>query len=116
LVDLQRLTCFDRSHAHISRSQLYDYEKHSSIEWIAIKYKDGGFTPTEHPALAEKWFGGIVRISRLFQFRGASSALGEYLSACLRRREPWAEVMLHDMRGHREREDESQVVRELLQM
>jgi hypothetical protein len=114
-VDLQRLTCGDRSHAHISRSQLYDYEKHNSIEWMAVRYKTGEYSPTEHPSLAEKWFGGIVRISRLFKFRDSSSSLGAYLSSCVRRREDWALAMVADLRGYREH-DESPAVRGLLQV
>jgi hypothetical protein len=115
--DLQRHRCDDRSHAHLSRSQLYNMEKHGEIQWLAVRYRGTReFIPADKPDAGLHVDGGILRVSRLFKFRGASNALGEFLSSCLRRREPWAEIMLHDMRGDREREDENPVVQELLQV
>jgi hypothetical protein len=32
-------TCDDHSHSHLSRSQIYDFDKYRSIEWLAIRYK-----------------------------------------------------------------------------
>lgn len=94
LHDYSLHTCSDRSHSHLSRSQVYDFEKHGSINWIAIRYADRQLIPTSKPDVSKKWLGGIVRISRSFKFRGLSSDVGAYLAENIRRGESWALAML----------------------
>jgi hypothetical protein len=109
---LQRHVCGDRSHAHLSRSQLYDYEKHNSIEWIAVRYRgDAQFIPTQRPDLDRTWDGGILRISKLFAMRGASVGLGAFLTAAVRARESWALVMRDEMRCRRSPLEDAMLLR-----
>jgi hypothetical protein len=94
LEDYALHTCFDHSHAHLSRAQVYDYDKHRSIEWIAIRYaKSADLIATDRPDPTKSWFGGIARISRIFGTRGLSSSLGECLAAAILTRESWALAM-----------------------
>jgi hypothetical protein len=89
-------------------------EKHREVQWLAVLYRGTReFIPADKPDAGLHVDGGILRISRLFKFRDASSALGEFLAGALRRREDWAQIMFHDMRGYREREDPGVVVDEV---
>jgi hypothetical protein len=106
LADCARHVCGDRSHAHLSRAQVYDYEKHRSIVWIAVQYRGSQeLIPTEHPDLSQMWDRGIVKISKLFTLRGASCGLGAYLESAVRARESWALTMVNEIRGRRESGD-----------
>lgn len=92
--------CDDRSHSHLSRSQVYEFDKHQSLEWLAIRYKRGeDFVLTDSPDHLQTWWGGIARISRIFDFRGLSGTTGEYLAAAVRAREGWALAMLAQIHG-----------------
>jgi hypothetical protein len=63
-------SCDDRSHSHLSRSQVYEFDKHQSLEWLAIRYR-----------------------------RGLSGTASEYLAAAVRAREGWALAMLAQIHG-----------------
>jgi hypothetical protein len=93
-------TCSDHSHFRVSRGQLYDLEKHRSIKWVAIRYRDEDLVPIENPPDIDKqWDGGVMRISMVFGFRGVSACVGEYLADALQRRESWALAMHDQIRG-----------------
>jgi hypothetical protein len=100
LEDLERLTCDDRSHCHLSRAGVYDLEKHRAIAWIAVRVGNT-FVPNDRPTIDEKHEGGIIRICKIFALRGTSQGLGEYLAAAVRQREDWALAMLAQIRGKR---------------
>jgi hypothetical protein len=98
--DVERLCCDDRSHCHLSRASLYDLEKHRAIAWLAVRIGDT-FVPDVRPTVNERHEGGIVRICKIFPFRGISVGLGEYLAAEVRGRQDWAVAMLAQIRGKR---------------
>lgn len=98
LADLERLTCGDRSHCHLSRAGVYDLEKHRAIAWLAVRVGNT-FVPNARPTIDERYEGGIVRICKIFPLRGVSAGLGEYLAAAVRERESWAVAMLAQIRG-----------------
>jgi hypothetical protein len=100
LTDLEWLRCDDRSHWHLSRAGLYDLEKHRAIVWLAIRVGET-FVPKDQPTVDERHEGGIVRICKIFPFRGASVALGEYLAHAVKEREDWALTMIAQIRGKR---------------
>jgi hypothetical protein len=76
-------------------------EKHRVIRWVAIRYRGEELVPIDDPPDVDKqWAGGVVKISKVFYFRGTSSTLGPYLAAALRAREGWALAMLAQIRGH----------------
>jgi hypothetical protein len=108
LEDYARHTCFDHSHSHLSRAQLYDHDKHGSIEWIAIRYSDRELVPvTDKPDPTRRSSGGVVRISRIFPARGLSSNLGENLAAAVMNGESWALAMFAQMSRRNERQREN---------
>jgi hypothetical protein len=104
-------SCDDRSHSHVSRSQVYEFDKHQSLEWLAIRYKKGDdFVLTDSPDHLQTWWGGIARISRIFDFRGLSATAGEYLSLAVRRRESWALAMLAQIHMRHEGDSATRVM------
>jgi hypothetical protein len=82
--DLARHSCADRSHVHLSRSQVWDLEREGLLEWVRRPI-----------SRAEK---GIVKIRRIVAARGLSCRIGEALAEGLRLRLPWARAMLADIR------------------
>jgi hypothetical protein len=98
--NVERLSCDDRSHWHLSRAGLYDLEKHRAIAWIAVRVGDA-FIPNDRPTVNERHEGGIVRICKVFSFHGASAVLGEYLAHAVSEREGWALAMLAQIRVKR---------------
>ena len=103
LADLERLSCDNRSHWHLSRAGLYDLEKRRAIAWIAVRVGNT-LIPNDRPTVDEKHEGGIVRICKIFPLRGVSVELGEYLAAAVRERQDWALAMQAQIRGQRSSE------------
>ena len=102
LEDVARHSCDDHSHFHLSRAQVYAFQQVNSIMWIAIRYRgDDAWTETDKPDLARKWAAGVLKISKIFAFRGRSASFGEYLAGAVREREDWAITMLSQMHGDR---------------
>lgn len=101
-LDYSLRACSDHSHSHISRAQLWDLQKHNLIKWVAIRYRGEELAQTDNePDVEKHWSGGVVKIAKVFGFRGTSSMLGAYLAAALRARESWALTMLEQMRCRR---------------
>jgi hypothetical protein len=82
--DLARHRCDDSSHVHLSRAEVWDLECEGLVEWV------------RHPLTrAEK---GIVRLCRrVLVARGLSCRVGEHLAEGVRRRLPWATLMLAEI-------------------
>jgi hypothetical protein len=107
-------TCEDRSHSHLSRGQVYEFDKHRSLEWLAIRYKkDEELILKDTPDPLQVWLGGIAKISRIFEFRGLSSTAGEFLAGAVRKRESWALAMLAQIHMRHEGDSATRVIQPL---
>jgi hypothetical protein len=81
--DCARHTCDDRSHIHLSRSQLAALEADDLVEWL-------------HQPV-NRHDKGIVRLRRLLPARGLSCRVGAELAEAVQRGLAWARVMLADI-------------------
>jgi hypothetical protein len=99
-IDLGRLNCGNQSHTHLSRAQANELVRKGAVEWIKEPVNRG-----------DK---GIVRVlKRNYAIRGLSSKVGDVLAVALhvdkdikKEREPWAEIMLSDIRRRVEAPEE----------
>ncbi len=84
-VDPATLNRGDRSHFHISQAEARTQEKSGEVEWVK-----------EPKSRGDK---GIVRLLKEnYSIRGLSAKVGQTLAAAVRNQEPWARVMLTEMR------------------
>jgi hypothetical protein len=93
LTKLSSRVCSDSSHIHLSKSQAYEHLKFNLAEELREFIED------RRGRLISK---GVLRVKRKIGIRGMSCRLGEELTIAVRLKEPWAEVMLSNIRGERE--------------
>ncbi|GEM_PF-3058579 len=81
--------CSNHTHAHLPRDIIADAVALNIIEWIAFPRTSKG----------ER---GLARWKRQVSFRGLSCRLGGLHAIALKEKQPWAEVMLAQIRKRRE--------------
>lgn len=109
LESYQKYGCLSQDHLHIPWGELNDLWQEGSLEPVP----DGkpGFAGGRldrsrigegiEPDYLFEWLvpGKVIRYKRNPATRGLSAKYGHYLAAKLNKGEPWAQVMLADMRG-----------------
>ena len=80
--ELQRHRCGDGSHGHLTLAQRNELLEHGVVEWLL--------------------FPRVLKLKRQMGLRGLSCRVGARLAEGVERREPWALVMLAEVRGEME--------------
>jgi hypothetical protein len=93
LTKLASRVCSDCSHIHLSKSQAYEQLNLNLAEELRDCVED------RRGKLVVK---GVLRMKRKIGIRGMSCRLGEAITVAVRLKEPWAEVMLSNIRRQRE--------------
>ena len=83
--DIEAACCLNSSHVHLTRAEVYAFEREGVIEWL--------YRPTRN---CEK---GIVRLNVRLTSLGLSIRVGEYLANAIRDRRLWAAVMFAEMKA-----------------
>jgi len=100
LEDYAQHTCSDRSHGHLSKTELADNRKHGLIEVLREEHIE----IVRHPVRRRIHHRAVVRIVRTLAARGLSCSVGSRLVIALG--DPtdrgWALVMLAQIRKRRE--------------
>ena len=108
----QKYGCGSQDHLHIAWGELNDLWQEGSLEPMPDGKPGfaGGELPRKRigegiePDYLFEWLvpGKVIRYKRNPATRGLSAKYGHYLAAKLNSGEPWAQVMLAEMRGERE--------------
>lgn len=93
--DLSTLSCTDKSHTHISNSELREYRDLNIVETDLT----GNLSWLRQPSAKAK---GVIRMVRQIGIRGLSCKIGDELACAVQDKEPWAVVMYANQRMQRE--------------
>lgn len=98
LEDYSRHTCDDGSHTHLSRSQVHDLNQQGLVVWLstaATRREKSVVWILPHRTVSERRAHPGGSIVGSIVNTGLSYRIGEYHADAVRRRQPWAVVMLH---------------------